>query len=211
MARDPRDQFHLPLSQQAYEEYNSMLIDLQSVSLSDCNDTRQYIWGTGNYASQRFYKLCFWYLLPPMTFKWIWQSKVNLKINVFGWLLLMDRVNTRDLLDRKHCAPLNASLSCSICLINVRETRKHLFFDCAFSKACWTKLGWCWNSSLEFHQMLHNLRSSLPHQAFMDLFLLAAWNIWKERNSIIFQGIQPSISSWKSNLKSDLNLHLIRF
>ena len=134
-----------------------------------------------------------------------------MKIKVFGWLFLMDRVNTRDLLDRKHCALLSASISCSLCQENARETREHLFFDCAFSKGCWNRLGWCWNTSLEFNQMLHSQRSSFSHHGFMELFLLAAWNIWKERNGLIFQGIQPSITSCLANLKSDLSLHLIRF
>jgi hypothetical protein len=134
-----------------------------------------------------------------------------MKIKVFGWLLLMDRVNTRDLLDRKHCAPLGASISCSSCQENARETREHLFFDCDFSKGCWNKLGWYWNTSLEFNQMIHTQHSSFSQQGFMELFLLAAWNIWKERNGLIFQGIQPSVTNWLANLKLDLNLHLIRF
>lgn len=58
--------------------------------------------------------------------------------------------------------------------------------------------------------MLHSQRSSFSHQGFIELFL-AAWNIWKERNVLIFQGIEPSVTSWLANLKSDLGLHLIRF
>ncbi len=57
--------------------------------------------------------------------------------------------------------------------------------------------------------MLQTQRSSFPHRCFMELFLLAAWSIWKERNGLIFQGIQPSVSNWVKILKSDLSLHLI--
>jgi hypothetical protein len=92
-------------------------------------------------AHQRFYKLSFWSLSPPCSFNWIWQSKLNMKIKVFGWLLLMDRVNTKELLDRKHCIPLNATAYCLTCGVNARETREHLFFQCEFSKSCWRKLG----------------------------------------------------------------------
>jgi hypothetical protein len=109
----------------------------------------------------------------------------------------MDRINTMDLLDRKHCAPLNATTFCSSCLVNARETREHLLFQCEFSKSCWNRLGWSWNASVDFHQMLQMQRDSFPHLYFMELFLLAAWNIWKERNGLIFQGIIPSVSNWR--------------
>lgn len=133
-----------------------------------------------------------------------------MKIKVFGWLLFLDRVNTRDLLERKHCAPLNASDICPSCSTNARENREHLFFLCPFSSACWNKLGWCCDTTLQFHQMIQAQLAVVSHQCFMELFLIAAWNIWKERNGLIFQGIQPSVRNWLRNLKDDLSIHLIR-
>jgi hypothetical protein len=44
----------------------------------------------------------------------------------------------------------------------------------------------------------------------METFLLAAWNIWKERNSCYFQGVVPTIASWKVRLKADLSLLIHR-
>jgi hypothetical protein len=69
------------------------MLDNQSITLLESNDSWLYIWGSPKYTSQHFYKLNFWSLSPPSTFKWIWQSKVNMKIKVFSWLLFMDRVN----------------------------------------------------------------------------------------------------------------------
>jgi hypothetical protein len=37
---------------------------------------------------------------PPI-FKWMWKSCVKGKHKFFFWLLLMDRLNTRELLKRK--------------------------------------------------------------------------------------------------------------
>lgn len=210
LVREPQDQFFLPLSQQALDEYNVLLADVQTTALLDVNDGWTYIWGSAMYTSQHLYKIGFWSLTPPLTLQWIWQCKVNMKIKVFGWLLLLDRVNTRDLLDRKHCAPPNTSVFCSTCLIDARETREHIFFHCDFSKACWIKIGWVWDTSLELHQMIQSQRLAFTYQCFMEIFLLATWNIWKERNGLIFEGIQPSVSNWMKNLKSDLSLHLIR-
>jgi hypothetical protein len=41
---------------------------------------------------------------------------------------------------------------------------------------------------------------------FMEIFLLASWNIWKERNKLYFEGTTPTLRSWKERLKSDLSL-----
>ena len=40
----------------------------------------------------------------------------------------MDRLNTRDMLDRRQCAKENDDLTYELCMNNVRETREHLFF-----------------------------------------------------------------------------------
>jgi hypothetical protein len=41
---------------------------------------------------------------------------------------------------------------------------------------------------------------------FMEIFLFASWNIWKERNKLYFEGTAPTLRSWKERLKSDLSL-----
>lgn len=58
-----------------------------------------------------------------------------MKIKVFGWLFFKDRVNSRDLLDRKHCVPHNAIVYCSCCSLNIRETREHIFIYLQFQSA----------------------------------------------------------------------------
>lgn len=50
-----------------------------------------------------------------------------MKVQVFGWLLLIDRLNTCDMLDRKSCAPDGSDLTCVLCSSRERETLQHLF------------------------------------------------------------------------------------
>lgn len=67
--------------------------------------------------------------------------------------------------------------------------------------------------SYSLHSSTDDIQSqsaSFSNPCFMELMLLAAWNIWKERNNLIFNGIQPEVLSWKRNLKLDLSLHLPR-
>lgn len=61
-----------------------------------------------------------------------------MKIKVFLWLLLADRLNTRDMLHRRHYN-IGSDLNCLLCG-GARETVEHLFFDCPFSVSCWNKL-----------------------------------------------------------------------
>ncbi len=89
----------------------------------------------------------------------VFASTVS-KVKVFGWLLLIDRLNTYDMLDRRHCSPENASLSCVLCSTGMRETTLHLFFQCPFSSECWAQFGVIWDSSLSFGEMLFAAKNS---------------------------------------------------
>jgi hypothetical protein len=41
---------------------------------------------------------------------------------------------------------------------------------------------------------------------YMEILMLSSWNIWKERNNLLFDGIIPTVASWKTRLKTDLSL-----
>jgi hypothetical protein len=40
----------------------------------------------------------------------------------------------------------------------------------------------------------------------MEVFIIATWSIWKERNNLCFNGIKPELASWKSRFKTDFIL-----
>ena len=146
----------------------------------------------------------------PRPFVWIWKTKCVMKIKVFAWLLFRDRLNTRDMLDRRHCAKENDDLTCELCQNNIRETREHLFFFCLFSKLCWQHLGITWNPDLEFFQMVVLARIQFNQRGFLEVFFIATWHIWKQRNGKIFRNELPSFSSWRALFKAEVLLHLCR-
>ncbi len=96
---------------------------------------------------------------------WLWKTKCVMKIKFFAWLMFCDRLNTREMLDRRHCAKEDDDLTCVLCNANHRETRLHLFFSYPFSIKCWQHLGIEWNHDLEFFQMIALARLSLLKRA----------------------------------------------
>jgi hypothetical protein len=50
------DNFHLPLSEIAHEQFCKLDIYMQTIQLEDGKDTWSYIWGSRNYYASKAYK-----------------------------------------------------------------------------------------------------------------------------------------------------------
>ena len=133
----------------------------------------------------------------PTPIRWI--------LKFFLWLLMVDRLNTRNMLKRRHFN-IGHDTSCVLCNSGHEETLQHLFFDRSFSSSCWRKIGFVWNTSLDSFNMFIHAKSAYQGPLFLELFTIAAWAIWKERNNLIFNAINPSFDGWKSGVISDLTL-----
>lgn len=135
-------QFHIPLSAQAHEELIKLQELIQDIQIQEhSKDTWQYIWGSSVYSSKKCYNLPYKHISTPQPLKWIWDSRCCNKLRVFSWLLLMDRLSTRNLLRRKNFKVGNDDYNCVLCSLRTEETAFHLFFSCPFSKRCWNSLG----------------------------------------------------------------------
>ena len=94
----------MPLSQQAYDEF----LSLQDICLNANQriqdgekDKWSYIWGSETFSCSKAYKVMIGYQPVLPHFFWIWNSSCQSKHKIFFWLLLHDRLNTRNLLRRK--------------------------------------------------------------------------------------------------------------
>jgi hypothetical protein len=99
-------------------------------------------------------------------------------VKFFYWLLFSDRLNTRNMLKRRHFN-IGTDFSCPLCDSPPEGTLEHLFFHCSFSTSCWQELGWAWQprDRLELVERAKTLNSS---PMFMEIFMIATWNIRKE-------------------------------
>jgi hypothetical protein len=88
---DMTEHFYLPLSEQAYQEFQELQQLVQDTQVrNEDNDQWHYIWGSHKYTSKSFYNHLYRNIQPPQPFLWIWNSRCTNKLRVFTWLLLMD-------------------------------------------------------------------------------------------------------------------------
>jgi hypothetical protein len=196
---------------EAYNELpqlQNFLDDLHPVD-QDGKDSWIYIWGQYRYSSSKYYHYHFRDIQPNLTILWIWKSKCIPKIKFFAWLLLNDRLNTRNILRRRRKF-LEDGYSCVLCLEDVEESVEHLFFDCNSTACRWFALGITWNAHLDIHQKIQAAELDFAQPFFMENFMIGAWCIWNERNDLIFNGKPPCLAAWESTFKAQVSEHLIR-
>jgi hypothetical protein len=97
-----------------------------------------------------------------------------------------------------------------LCTSQTLETRDHLFFDSPYARNCWEKIQINWYYSKPISERVIHARMHFPGQCFMEILFCAAWNIWKDRNDLIFNNHEASFPRWKVRFTSDLDLHRYR-
>ena len=123
----------------------------------------------------------------------------------------MDRLNTKAMLQRRNYN-VQPNNHCVMCHDQAIEDISHLFFDCPFALACWQKLGITWNNTNDTIARIVHGRASLGLPFFMEIFIIAAWEIWNLRNGKIFEGKPVNLQLWIVRFKDQvlLQLHRIR-
>ena len=142
-----------------------------------------------------------------IAFKWLWNSACQNKHKVFFWLLMHDRLSTRELLKRKNMAL--PSYFCVCCNLSVEESISHLFLHCMFARSCWSSIGLNIGQSDPF-TTLKQLRNQLNVPFFMEVIILMCWGIWMQRNDFIFKGIQPSHQNCRHHFFKEFALVILR-
>jgi hypothetical protein len=159
----------LPMSQPAYQELQSLEIIMQENPLLQQKDEWTYCWGK-SYSAKRFYAHIHSHIQVPNVYQWLWKSCCIMKTKVFAWLLLSDRLNTRDLLQRRNWK-VTDDKHCELCLLRAYEDRVHLFFECNFSVRIWAYLQIDWQPLGDIQSIVHHARRSFRQPFFMEVFI----------------------------------------
>ena len=95
--------------------------------------------------------------------------------------------------------------TCVLCPGKNYEDWSHLFFECMFSVRIWTYLQINWGSG-SGPEMLKKAKRKFQGPCFVEIVILACWNIWKQRNNKIFKDIRPSFRAWRAGFIHDITL-----
>lgn len=150
--QDVYSNFQTPISPEASDQLAQKNILLQNfMPEATQEDQWTYIWGNPIFKSKRAYKALRGAAPSSPVFKWMWQSCCRGRHKFFFWLLLRDRLNTRNILRRKR--KILDDYNCPLCAANTEETFFHLFFQCSFSQWCSRLLHVRWNLGLSAIEM----------------------------------------------------------
>lgn len=204
------DLFSLPLSKQAFEEYQLLQNKLLHIEYDvSTTDQWNFLGGNNVYTSLRFYGLAFSHLNVHPVFPWIWKSKCIPRLKFFAWLVLVDRLNTKVMLRRRNFT-VEPDMFCVMCNDKVEKDLKHLFFDCPFATLCWQKIGFQWQVMDDLYDTLARMKNTLQLPYFMEIFIIAAWEIWNLRNGKIFDANNVTLNLWTVRLKEQITCHMHR-
>lgn len=185
MQQDLDDIFFLPLSTQAFEELLILHNLLDSTEYDDgISDLWTPVWGN-KYTSRCFYSHAFSNVEAHPIFKAMWKCSCIPRIKFFAWLVLVDRLNTKTMLRRRHINIQDDPL-CVLCNTGAEEDIDHLFFDGPFATQCWNQINVNWDTSLPMLECVAEARTAHNLTFFIEASLIAAWELWKVRNDKVF-------------------------
>ena len=173
-------------------------------SLQDSSkfDIWSYIWGSAYFSSSKAYIHLIGHKVTYAAFKWLWKSACQNKHKVFLWLLLNNRLSTKEMLKRRNMAI--PSYLCVCCNQSVEESLAHLFLHYCFAQGCWSTIGLTVGLDDPF-TTLDNLRIQLGMPFFfMDVIIIMSWCIWMQRNDYILKASNQLRITIKATLLRNL-------
>ena len=133
----------------------------------------------------------------------IWRGLVPHRIEVFVWLALLGKINTRGKLASIGIIPIENN-TCPLCL-HEEETSDHLLLHCSFSSQLWLwwcnlwQISWCFPRTLReaFNQWQWPKNTTFFKKVWMAVFFIISWSLWKERNHRVFTENSSTIKDLK--------------
>ena len=116
---------------------------------------------------------------PECTFaEFVWKNKAPPRVQFFGWLLVLQRLNCRANLKHKH---ILEEASCELCKSG-DEDCDHLFLTCSFAAHAWSKLGMDTRGCSVQEVWKVPCLATISTKHYDRFLLLVCWNLWKHRN-----------------------------
>lgn len=177
-----------------------MLFDIIGTAMPS-QDTDRFVWldGTDLFTVRNCYRkvlhcrlLYLKRLVPLFNWNLVWLKQVPSKVSFLVWLIIRERILTREALQQK-CFKLASR--CEFCQ-QTGEDLNHLFISCPFTASIWgyfcfgdrfvgryrlSELPWVIGTMLNLSRRGTMLWKFLPYAI--------SWVCWNERNARVFEGI----------------------
>jgi hypothetical protein len=115
-----QDMFHLPPSEEAYEQYYELEIILESIQYTREKDSWTYILGNDNYSWTKAYKHLLISQLQP-TFRWLWGTDCQQKHKSLFLVTCARLAYHKRVAQNEKICNLN-SYPCELCLLQRKKS-----------------------------------------------------------------------------------------
>lgn len=189
----------------ASAEFAIVLSLLQDYQQNDAADNRYLTHGL-SFSTKNAYHLLAGVPAHDTNDTLVWASRVPIKVQVFGWLLFKDRLNSKANLFRK---TIVHDTTCARCTAPY-EDAAHIFLQCPDSVAIWAALQLPMPASIDDIWDI----ATPPGQdddIWPSVALTILWKIWDSRNSLVFRGNRHSARVTLQNIVHDFTVWTARF
>jgi hypothetical protein len=186
-------------------EFDALSTLLRDVVLTTEADVRRCPWedAAQKLSSAALYKMVAASGIECEYYKFIWENYAPPKVKFFGWLLVQNRIQTKENLLKKHCLD---SDTCEVCDSGATESAAHLIAGCSFSSGFWQRVG----IEVEEDDVANLWRvrrpPHLPAAHFNALLLLCCWRLWKHRHDVAFRSLPPCYNRLFAGCREDAEL-----
>jgi hypothetical protein len=138
----------------------------------------------------------------------VWHKQVPLKVSIFAWRLMRDKLPTKTNLVRRGMIPAEDARCVAGC--SQDESVSHLFLHCDDYRELWRLIrSWIGVSGVEpfdigehFFQFIHLTWHSRKRRSFLQLvWLLSVWMVWNDRNNRIFNNNHTTVEQILEKIK----------
>jgi hypothetical protein len=125
----------------------------------------------------------------------VWESLAPMKVIIFSWQLLLQKLPTRYNLSRRGVFGSPSQAFCARCQLGV-ETEAHLFMTCSVAVEVWIAI-YAWiglstvvpgNVSLSFEAFGFPFKCKRRRKGLNLIWQTVTWSLWLARNTLIFDG-----------------------
>jgi hypothetical protein len=139
----------------------------------------------GVYSVSSLYAIVNFRGIMPVHIPAVWRIKVQPRVHVFLWLLVNNKLLSRDNLSKRQHVP---DVSCVFC--SEVESVTHLFFECVVASEMWNQISMLTGIKLQVN--LFSVSSlwicEKTNQVPNIVHAAALWSLWKLRNDLCFNG-----------------------